>query len=161
MRLAVCFIAIVLFVALTATSAVRSSVAVGTRSQTKSTGVHDNSSISATSYRSPGKLHKATIPSQDLTALTQAKASGAIEIADYGSFKLLAMDNDALQSAEELIATGARDRRDDIVGAGPALGVGPIRSHARAASLSASIASCWSSPMHVSASAARGACSSS
>src|SRR2546422_3679533 len=112
MRLAGCFIAIALFVFLSATSAVRSSVAVRPRSPFKA-DIHESSSISASSYRSPGTLHKAVIPSGDVEALTQAKASGAIEIADYGSFKLLAMDNGALRSAEDLKATGAEKRRDD------------------------------------------------
>lgn len=113
MRLAGCLIAIALFVSLSATSAVRSSVGVSPRSPFKAASIHESSSISASSYRSPGKLHKAVIPSQDLEALARAKASGAIEIADYGSFKLLAMDNGALQNAEVQRATGAGERRDD------------------------------------------------
>jgi Subtilase family len=113
MRLAGCFIAIALFVSLSATSAVWSSADVGLQSPSKAANIHQGSSISATSYRSPGKLHKAVIPSQDLEALAQAKASGAIEVADYGSFKLLAMDNEALQSAEDQRATGTGERRDN------------------------------------------------
>lgn len=111
MRLAGCLIAIALFVSLSATSAVRSSAGAGARSSLKAASIHESSSLSASSYRSPGKLHKAVIPSRDLEALAQAKASGAVEIADYGSFKLLAMDNGVL-SAEEQRATVARERQD-------------------------------------------------
>jgi subtilase family protein len=113
MRLAGCLIAIALFVFLSATSAVRSSVGVGPRSPFKSASIHESSSISVSSYRSPGKLHKALIPSHDLEALTQAKASGAIEIADYGSFKLFALDNGALQNTEEQRSTATAERRDE------------------------------------------------
>jgi len=113
MRLAGCFIAIALFVSLSATSPVRSFVGDGARSPSKAASIHEGSSISASSYRSPGKLHKALISSQDLESLAQAKASGAIEIADYESFKLLAMDSDALQSAEEKRAREAAEQRDD------------------------------------------------
>ncbi|MEK6324452.1 MAG: S8 family serine peptidase [Acidobacteriota bacterium] len=111
MRLAYCFIAIALFVSISAVSASRSSVGVSPGSSVKAASVHD-SSISANSYRSPGKLHKAVVPSADLEALAQAKASGAIEIADYGSFKLLAMDDSALQDAEEQRGRGAVEQRD-------------------------------------------------
>src|SRR5882724_2115243 len=101
MRLAFCFFAIALFVSISAVSAsLRPSGADG-RSSVKAGGVYGRSSIKAGSYRSPGRLHKAVVSSADTNALAQAKSSGAIEIADYGSFKLLAMDESALASAEE------------------------------------------------------------
>src|SRR6185503_13832819 len=101
MRLAGSFIAIALFLSLSAANSVRSSAGVGAKSPSKPGSLNESNTISAASYRSPGKLHKAVIPSHDLEALVQAKAAGAIEIADYGSFKLFAMDNSALHSAEE------------------------------------------------------------
>ena len=101
MRLAFCFFAIALFVSISAVSAsLRPSVAGG-RSSVKAGSVYGRSSINAGSYRSPGRLHKAVVSSADANALAQAKSSGAIEIADYGSFKLLAMDESALASVEE------------------------------------------------------------
>ncbi|MEK6407142.1 MAG: S8 family serine peptidase [Acidobacteriota bacterium] len=105
MRLAFCFLAIALFVSISAVSANRESKGVSSRSPVNF-AVHESGSISASSYRSPGKLHKAMVSTEDLEALAQAKASGAIEISDYGSYKLFAMDDDALQSAEEMSAGG-------------------------------------------------------
>src|SRR4030095_17220909 len=113
MRLAGCLIAIALFVFLSAASAVRSSVVVDSRLLSKSASVPGSGSITGSSYRSPGKLHKAIIPTQDLEALAEAKASGAIEIADYGSFKLFALDDGALQSAEKARAIQAAHGLDD------------------------------------------------
>ena len=40
------------------------------------------------------------IPADDQAALAEARSAGAIEISDYGSFKLLAMDDAALEGAE-------------------------------------------------------------
>src|SRR6185295_20142869 len=56
-------------------------------------------SIRPGSYRSPGALRKVVV--QDDDAFAQAKASGAVEIADYGSFRLLMMDEAALQQSEQ------------------------------------------------------------
>src|SRR6185436_5251093 len=89
----------------------RASVGAGNQSP-KPAGVHEGASISAGSYRSPGKLHKAIIQSQDLESLAQAKAAGAIEIADYGSFKLFALDEGALAVAEEGTVRAAMSRDD-------------------------------------------------
>ncbi|MGA9771950.1 MAG: S8 family serine peptidase [Blastocatellia bacterium] len=56
--------------------------------------------IDARSYRSPGRLRKVMIPADDQTAMAEARSSGAIEISDYGSFKLLVMDDAALEERE-------------------------------------------------------------
>ncbi|HSB10473.1 MAG TPA: hypothetical protein VLM38_13375, partial [Blastocatellia bacterium] len=101
MRLAVCFFAVALFVSISAASASRLSGWSGGRSPIKTGIVYQRSSIDAGSYRSPGRLHKAVVSSDDSDTLARAVASGAVEIADYGSFKLLAMNESALHSAEE------------------------------------------------------------
>ncbi|HJQ22457.1 MAG TPA: S8 family serine peptidase [Blastocatellia bacterium] len=54
----------------------------------------------ARAYRSPGRLRKVIIDANDADALARAAASGATIVADYGSFKLFVMDNDALNIAE-------------------------------------------------------------
>jgi len=101
MRLVFWFFAIALFVSISAVNASRGSSGVRRRVSIKSASVHERSSINASSYRSPGRLHKAVVSSDDPDALAHAKAAGAIEIADYGSFKLLAMNESALENAEE------------------------------------------------------------
>ncbi|HKP88210.1 MAG TPA: S8 family serine peptidase [Blastocatellia bacterium] len=53
--------------------------------------------VNARSYRSPGKLRKVVIAADDQPALADARSAGAIEISDYGTFKLFAMDDDALE----------------------------------------------------------------
>src|SRR2546425_13229634 len=92
MRLAFCFIAIALLVFISAVSASRVSDNAGLLSSVKRAGLFESGSISANSYRSPGSFHKAVVRANDSEGLAQAKASGAIEVSDYGSFKLLAMD---------------------------------------------------------------------
>ena len=52
----------------------------------------------ARAYRSPGRLRKVVIDANDAEALARAWASGAQAVADYGSFKLFVMDNDALET---------------------------------------------------------------
>jgi Subtilase family len=111
MRLAFCFIGIALFLSISAASASRVSRQAGKRSAVKGGGARRGGSINANSYRSPGKLHKAMVYSDDSEALAQARASGAIEISDYGSFKLLAMDDGALKNVEEQRRTEAGEPR--------------------------------------------------
>src|SRR4051794_39042148 len=53
--------------------------------------------INARAYRSPGRLRKVTIDTNDSEAIASALARGAAEIGDYGSFKLFVMDNAALE----------------------------------------------------------------
>jgi len=57
-------------------------------------------SIAARSYRSPGNLHKLVVANDDPDALIQARAEGGIEVSDYGSFTLFAIDDGALQRTE-------------------------------------------------------------
>ncbi len=59
-----------------------------------------SAAINARSYRSPGRLRKVMIPADDHSALAEARSAGAIEISDYGSFKLLVMDDAGLEGAE-------------------------------------------------------------
>jgi hypothetical protein len=56
-----------------------------------------SAAVNARSYRSPGRLRKVVISADDQSGLAEATASGAIEISDYGSFKLLIMDDTALE----------------------------------------------------------------
>jgi hypothetical protein len=110
MRIAFCFFAIALFVSISAVSAGRLSSGVMERSSTKPAKGHQLGSINYVSYRSPGRLHKAFVSSDDPDALAQAIAAGAVEIGDYGSFKLLAMNESALQRVEEEQAEEQRSR---------------------------------------------------
>src|SRR6185503_13643567 len=54
--------------------------------------------VNARSYRSPGHLRKVVIAADDQSAMASALSAGAIELSDYGSFKLFAMDDAALQN---------------------------------------------------------------
>ncbi|HSE37874.1 MAG TPA: hypothetical protein VLG74_11265, partial [Blastocatellia bacterium] len=101
MRLVFCFFAIALFVSISVVGASRQMSGVNEKLTIKTAGVHDRGSVNY-SYRSPGKLHKAVVSTDDPDALARAHAAGAIEIADYGSFKLFALDASALERAEEL-----------------------------------------------------------
>lgn len=77
-------------------------------------------SIRPGSYRSPGALRKVIVQNDD--ALAQAKASGATEIADYGSFRLLMMDETALQQTEQRFQE-ASNRSADLATDSPAFTV--------------------------------------
>src|SRR5260370_25420763 len=48
-------------------------------------------------YRSPGRWRKVVVAASDSEALVRAKRDGAIEMADYQSFKLLAIEDTALE----------------------------------------------------------------
>lgn len=115
MRLVFCFFAIALFVSISVVGASRQMRGVGEKLTIKAAGVHERSSVNSASYRSPGKLHKAVLSTDDQDALARAREAGAIEIADYGSFKLFALDASALVRAEELgdrqIGGGPQGRR--------------------------------------------------
>ncbi|HLF82664.1 MAG TPA: hypothetical protein VI837_00655, partial [Blastocatellia bacterium] len=113
MRLVFCFFAIALFVSISVVSASRLPSGVSGRLSAKAGSVHERNPVSASSYRSPGPLHKAVVSSDDSNAFAQAKAAGAIEIADYGSFKLLAIDESALEQAEENSIADPSGRRGD------------------------------------------------
>ncbi len=69
--------------------------------------------IDARTYRSPGRYHKLMVPSENRgDGSVFAMASQAAEIADYGSFKLLALDQTVLD--EEPPASGSAAVRDDL-----------------------------------------------
>jgi hypothetical protein len=100
MRLVLCFFAIALLLSISVVSASRLASGVTGQGSAKVGGVRERNSINEVSYRSPGKLHKAVVPSDDRNTLARAMAAGAVEISDYGNFKLLAMDETALEEAE-------------------------------------------------------------
>src|SRR5689334_22383652 len=81
-------------------------------------------SINARAYRSPGRLRKVIVNTNDAEAIASALAHGAAEIGDYGSFKLFVMDNDALESdammrGESDTATAANALRLDLPASPP------------------------------------------
>ena len=65
-------------------------------------------SITPRSYRSPGRLHKIIVSKDDSEMLAEVLAEGAVEISDYGSFKLLAFDDSATFKAERQLETEGR-----------------------------------------------------
>jgi subtilase family protein len=103
MRLCLCFIAVAVLVSISTVGSVgiasRASNVTATPSA-KRMSAYGGASISARSYRSPGMLHKLIVPNDDTYALIQARAEGAVEISDYGSFTVFAIDDGALQKTE-------------------------------------------------------------
>jgi Subtilase family len=99
-RFVFCFLAIALCASISAVSAKRLSSGMSEPATVKAGLITQLSSINK-SYRSSGKLHKAVIPGDDSESLARAIDAGAIQIADYGSFKLMAMDESALRRSEE------------------------------------------------------------
>ncbi|HET9530111.1 MAG TPA: hypothetical protein VFQ92_07155, partial [Blastocatellia bacterium] len=67
------------------------------------------SAIDARTYRSPGRLRKVVVESSDRETLSEATLAGAIELCDYGSFRLLAIDQAALDSLETSPRLKVRD----------------------------------------------------
>ena len=132
MRLVFCFFAIALFVSISVVGASRDASRVSQRSSIKTRGAHERNSVDANSYRSPGKLHKAVVSASDSEALSRARATGAVEIADYGTFKLFALDEGALERFEQhhamkLSSGGAEEPRsggdDGSIGSSSSLAV--------------------------------------
>ncbi len=66
-------------------------------------------SINANSYRSPGHSRKVIIESTDAASLNEVSSRGAVEIADYGSFKLFVIDNAALENAQAAIQSQSNE----------------------------------------------------
>jgi hypothetical protein len=97
MRMIYGIIAATACVSISAVNANRESA--GRDSARKPALTHKGGSIQPGSYRSPGTLRKVIV--QDDAALAQAKVSGALELADYGSFTLLMVDEAALQETEQ------------------------------------------------------------
>jgi hypothetical protein len=71
------------------------------------------SSVKPQTYRSPGRLRKVVINTADTDAMATAQASGAIELADYGSFKLMALD-DATMTGDRGQETGDRQASANV-----------------------------------------------
>lgn len=119
MRLGICLAAILTFVSFSAVSASRGSGNSGGRESGKAALTHAGGSVDAASYRSPGRLHKIVVSNDDAQALAEAKASGAIQISDYGSFTLMAVDEAGLASVETQKHAQATERigarRRDVV----------------------------------------------
>jgi hypothetical protein len=98
-RSCLCVIAVAMLGFMSAVNASRGSGIKGTISA-KRTNAHAGVSIEPRSYRSPGKLHKMIVSNDDVEALARAKDAGAVEISDYGTFRLLVVDEGSLQKAE-------------------------------------------------------------
>lgn len=84
----------------------------------KRTSAYAGAPIAPRLYRSAGKLHKLVVPNDDPDALTQARAAGAVEISDYGSFRLFAIDDSALQKTEAAMNEESPERAVDSTTAG-------------------------------------------
>ncbi|HWP43031.1 MAG TPA: S8 family serine peptidase, partial [Blastocatellia bacterium] len=69
--------------------------------------VRSMAAIDARSYRSPGALHKIVVPAGETVSL--ADAAGAVEVSDYGSFKLLVIDQAALDRLDRRSRFTVRD----------------------------------------------------
>ncbi|HEU4389709.1 MAG TPA: S8 family serine peptidase, partial [Blastocatellia bacterium] len=70
-------------------------------------------------YRSPGDRHKVVVDAADEETLAAAASRGARQVADYGGFKLLVMDSEAVDAVSEspptvLEGRGAATVRDDF-----------------------------------------------
>jgi hypothetical protein len=60
---------------------------------------HRGPSINARAYRSPGDRRKVVIQADNVEALAAARKNGAVELADYRSFKLMMIESPALEAA--------------------------------------------------------------
>src|SRR5262245_52131856 len=125
MRLAFCLIATAVVVSMSAVNASHQSSTIDSATIPKSRRVYVGGSIDARSYRSPGKLHKVVVPADDTKALAEVTAAGAVEVSDYGSFKLFLLGagelevSEARRSDEETgrngdTANGRLNVRDDL-----------------------------------------------
>lgn len=65
-------------------------------------------SVGAATYRSPGALRKVVISSDDAEGLAFAGSSGAVELGDYGSFRLYAMNQTSLDLLTSARRSGSR-----------------------------------------------------
>jgi hypothetical protein len=101
MRLSLYFIAVAVLASVSIVGASGGANAGGSR-PAKHTKAFAGASVNARSYRSPGKLHKIVVSSEDTDGEGQATAAGAVEIANYRSFKLFVVDDAALQRTESI-----------------------------------------------------------
>jgi hypothetical protein len=69
--------------------------------QKKAHPSHAAAKIDSRSYRSASGLHKIIIASDESAALQRAIEAGAVEISDYGSYKLFALKQPSLKALEE------------------------------------------------------------
>ena len=99
MRARLAIILLVISVLLLSTERLGSGNA-GFHASTKASRLYRACSVDAGSYRSPSGLHKVLIANNDSKALTLARSQAAVQLADYGSFKLFAMDEAAIQGAD-------------------------------------------------------------
>ncbi len=70
----------------------------------------ETSTAGSASYRSPGYLRKVVIDSDDEKAISEARASGAMEVADYGSFKLFVFAQAQLADARRALSLAATEK---------------------------------------------------
>ena len=118
MRRNLFFIALAIFVA---TSAAVARVESRFRESNQRAGAakakaatHLGFTAAASAYRSPASLRKVVIQSSDSEGLARAHGSGAIELVDYGSFKLFAIGQAMLEATGEQRSSGAASRQDDV-----------------------------------------------
>src|SRR5712692_6944947 len=131
MQLRLLFLLVAITVLLSVSAASLGSSDSASHASAKTSRLYSAGSIGAGSYRSPGKLHKVLIANNDSEALARAKAQAAVQIADYGSFRLLVMDEAAIQNAEEQTSRGEEERRDDVSIASAPLRLGSSASLVR------------------------------
>src|SRR5262249_7154219 len=67
--------------------------------------------IRAGSYFSPGRHHKLQVDATDTRQIQDAVSAGAVELADYGSFKIFEMDERAVAVAAQSARTGDSSER--------------------------------------------------
>lgn len=90
-------------------------------SQKYAQNYHAAAKIDARSYRSNSGLHKIVIAADDATAIERAKEVGALEISDYGSYKLFALNQKALEVYESTETKISNSENGVVPGTFPAL----------------------------------------
>src|SRR5690242_18723828 len=102
-RLLICLFAIAVLVSLSTVDANRLSKSGSRPSLSKDDSSQVSDIVISNTYRSRNHLHKAVIPNDNQRALELARASGAREIADYGSYKLFALDEQGLDDVQRAV----------------------------------------------------------
>jgi hypothetical protein len=102
-RLLVCLFAITVLFSLSTVDANRLSKSGSRPSLSKDDSSQASDIVISNTYRSRNHLHKAAIPNDNQQAIELARASGAREIADYGSYKLFALDEQALDDTQRAV----------------------------------------------------------
>src|SRR5438552_12124442 len=75
-------------------------------SQKKAQPYHAAAKVDARAYRSSSGLHKIIISTDELAAMQHARQAGAVEISDYGSYKLFAVNQPSLNALDESRESG-------------------------------------------------------